>query len=72
MSWEPGGGGDIELYLIEVRFEAWADEAQRHALRRLPTSFVPRSEQVDQLRDAGRKIVTESKDFKQLLTDLER
>jgi NTE family protein len=72
ISTEPGFCGDIEFYLVEVRFEALDDEAERHLLKRLPTSFVLKPEQVDQLKDAARRILTKSKEFRRLVQDLQR
>jgi len=70
VSMAPGGCGDIEFYLVEVRFDALNDEAERHSLKRLPTSFALKPEQVDQLRDAARRILTESKELTRLIRDL--
>jgi NTE family protein len=72
VSTEPGSCGDIEFYLVEVRFEALDDETERHLLKRLPTSFVLKPEQVDQLKDAARRILTKSKEFRRLVQDLQR
>jgi NTE family protein len=70
ISTEPGSCGDIEFYLVQVRFDALDDEAERGVLKRLPTSFALKPEQVDQLRDAARRILTESKEFQRLVRDL--
>ncbi|MCU0589100.1 MAG: patatin-like phospholipase family protein [Syntrophobacteraceae bacterium] len=70
ISVEPGACGDIEFYLIQVRFDALNDEAERAELKRLPTSFVLKPEQVDHLKDAARRILQESKEFQRLLGDL--
>ena len=71
VSTEPEACGDIKFYLVEVRFDALNDEAERHALKTLPTSFVLKSEQVDDLRKAARKILTESREFQLLIHDLQ-
>ncbi|WKZ18138.1 MAG: patatin-like phospholipase family protein [Candidatus Jettenia sp. CY-1] len=68
---EPGGCGDIKFYLVEVRFDALKDEAEREYFKGLPTSFKLSAEQVDQLREVAHRILTESKDFQQLLADLQ-
>lgn len=71
ISREPGACGDIEFYLVQVRFEALDDDAEREELKRLPTSFVLTPEQVDHLRDAARRILQESREFQRLLRDLQ-
>ena len=68
---QPGSCGDIEFYLVEVRFDALDDEAERSYLKRLPTSFALKPEQVDKLRDAARRILTKSREFQRLLQDLQ-
>ncbi len=72
ISTEPGSCGDIEFYLIRVRFDALDDEAERSTLKQLPTSFVLKPEEVDKLRGAARQILTESKEFQRLIRDLQR
>jgi NTE family protein len=72
ISTEPGACGDIEFYLVEVRFDAINDEAERKMLKSLPTSFALKPEQVDSLRFAARQILAESKDFQRLLNDLQQ
>jgi NTE family protein len=72
ISTEPGACGDIEFYLVEVRFDAIADGAERSLLKRLPTSFALKPEQVDHLRNAARQILGESKEFKRLVQDLQQ
>jgi len=59
----------IELYAIDVSFDALKDDAERAYLNDLPTSFVLPAEAVDRLRAAARKIVLESPEFKRLLHD---
>jgi len=67
---EPGSCGDIEFYLVQVKFDALDNEAERTYFKRLPTSFVLEPEQVDKLRDAARRILTQSKEFQRLIKDL--
>jgi NTE family protein len=67
---EPGSCGDIEFYLVEVKFDALDDEAERHYFKRLPTSFALKPEEVDKLRDAARRILTQSKEYQRLVQDL--
>jgi NTE family protein len=69
ISMEPGSCGDIQFYLVQVKFDALDDEAERRALKRLPTSFVLKPEEVDHLRDAARRILADSKEFQQLIHD---
>lgn len=71
VSTEAGSCGDIEFYLVQVRFAALNDEAERSFLEHLPTSFVLKPEEVDKLRDAARRILTESREFQKLMKDLE-
>ncbi|TLD43604.1 MAG: putative lipoprotein [Candidatus Jettenia ecosi] len=68
---EPGGCGDIKFYLVEVRFDMLKDDAEREYLKGLPTSFKLSAEQVDHLREVAHRILTESKDFQQLLAELQ-
>jgi NTE family protein len=70
ISKEPGSCGDIEFYLVLVRFDALDDEAERSELKRLPTSFVLKPEQVDHLKDAAHRILNDSREFQRLLRDL--
>jgi NTE family protein len=72
ISREPGSCGDIEFYLIEVKFDALKSEAERSYFKQLPTSFSLEAEQVDRLRDAAKRILYESREFQRLLTDLQR
>jgi NTE family protein len=69
-STEPGSCGDIQFYLIEVKFEALRDPAERSYLKRLPTSFSLKPEEVDKLRDAAHRILSQSPEFQRLLQDL--
>jgi len=70
ISAEPGSCGDIQFYLVQVKFDALHDEAERSVLKRLPTSFVLKPEEVDHLRDAARRILADSKEFQRLIHDL--
>ncbi len=71
ISTEPGACGDIEFYMIEVRFDALEDDAERSALKRLPTSFALKPEEVDHLKDAAHRILKQSREFQRLLADLQ-
>ena len=68
---EPGSCGDIKFYVVEVKFDALNDDAERHYFKRLPTSFVLKPEEVDKLRDAARRILTKSKEFQRFVNDLQ-
>jgi NTE family protein len=56
--------------MITLGFNDLEDEAERKHLNRLPTSFALRPEDVDRLREAGRKLLRESPAFQALLADL--
>jgi NTE family protein len=71
ISTEPGYCGDIEFYLVQVKFDALDDEAERHYFKGLPTSFVLKPDEVDKLRDAARRILAKSKEFQRLVHDLQ-
>jgi NTE family protein len=47
------------------------DEAERKHLKGLPTSFHLEPEDVDRLREAAKKILTQSEEFQSLVEDLE-
>lgn len=70
ISTEPDACGDIKFYLIEVKFDALPDEAERSYFTQLPTSFKLSDEEVDKLRDASHRILVQSEEFQQLLRDL--
>jgi len=70
VSTEPGSCGDIKFYVVEVRFDALKDEAERDYFGKLRTSFDLASEEVDNIRDAAHRILIESEEFKRLLGDL--
>ena len=70
VSREPGSCGDIEFYMVDVRFENLRDKAEGDYLAQLPTSFRLPSEDVDRLRAAARFLLRESEDFQKLIKDL--
>ena len=72
ISTEPGSCGDIEFYLVQVKFDALDDAAERSYFKHLPTSFVLKPDEVDKLREAARRILTESTEFQRLLRDLQQ
>jgi NTE family protein len=61
---------DMDLYAIDVSFEANPDLAEREYLNSMPTSFALSDEQVDRLRAAAGAAMRESSEFKRLLHDL--
>jgi len=70
ISKEPGSCGDIEFYLVDVRFKNLEDKAEAGYLAKLPTSFRLPSEDVDRLKADARELLSESGDFQKLLKDL--
>jgi NTE family protein len=70
ISTTPGACGDIEFYVVEVKFDALEDETERIYFKRLPTSFSLKSEQVDQLREVAHRILLQSEEFQRFLRDL--
>ena len=70
VSSEPGSCGDINFYVVEVKFDALRDETERMYFKRLPTSFKLPPEKVDQLRDVAHRLLGESEEFQRLLRDL--
>jgi len=70
VSSEPASCGDINFYVVEVKFNALRDEAERKYFKSLPTSFKLSSEQVDKLRDVAHRLLGESEEFQRLLRDL--
>lgn len=72
LSTAPGSCGDIQFYVIEVKFNALKNEAERDYFKRLPTSFSLSSEEVDKLRSAARRILAESQEYQRLLRDLKQ
>ena len=70
ISTTPGSCGDIKFYIVEVSFESLKDKEEGNYLAGLPTSFRLPPEDVDRLRAAAHRILTESDDLKKLLNDL--
>ncbi|MCU0972054.1 MAG: hypothetical protein MUF57_09810 [Gammaproteobacteria bacterium] len=61
---------DIELYVVDVSFEANPSPAERDYLNALPTSFALTDDEVDRLRAAAAAAMRESPEFRRLLEDL--
>jgi len=70
VSSEPASCGDINFYVVEVKFDALKDEAERMYFKRLPTSFKLAPEQVDKLRDIAHRLLVNSEEFQRLMHDL--
>jgi NTE family protein len=70
VSTSPGSCGDIQFYVVEVKFDALKDEAERMHFKKLPTALKLAPEEVDRSRDAARRILSESGEFQRLLRDL--
>jgi len=66
----PGACGDIQFYVVEVKFDALKDEAERMHFQKLPTALKLAPEEVDRSRDAARRLLAESAEFQRLLRDL--
>ena len=59
-----------KAYLIEVNFDALADDVEREHLESLTTSFHLAPEDVDRLKVSAKKILQESNDFQAFIRDL--
>jgi NTE family protein len=70
VSTAPGSCGDIQFYVIEVKFDTLKDETERMYFKRLPTAFKLAPEKVDKLRDVAHRLLVQSEEFKRLLRDL--
>jgi len=57
-------------YLVEVSFDNLEDPEEVRYFKRLPTSFKLSDEQVDRLREAGRRLLRDSPEFQRLLKDM--
>jgi len=70
ISLAPGACGDIQFYLIEIKFDNLRDKDSRRHFKRLPTSFKLDPAEVDQLRAVAKKLLEESPEYQRLLKDL--
>jgi NTE family protein len=66
----PGSCGDIQFFVVEVKFDSLKDEKERMHFKRLPTSFKLKPEQVDELREVAHRLLTQSEEFQQFLSGL--
>ena len=65
-----GSCGDIQFYVVEVKFDALEDKTERMYCKKLPTSFRLKPEQVDRLREAAHQLLVQSEEFQRFLDDL--
>jgi len=70
VSTAPGSCGDIQFYVVEVKFDALKDETERMYFKRLPTAFKLPPEKVDKLRDVAHRLLTDSEEYQKLLREL--
>jgi hypothetical protein len=70
VSTDPGSCGDIEFYVVDVKFDLLEDEKERRYFKKLPTSFKLEPEQVDNLREVAQRILNKSPEFQRFLNDL--
>lgn len=70
ISLDSGACGDIQFYLIEIKFDNIRDEDSRRHFKRLPTSFKLDPVEVDRLRTLARELLQESPEYHRLLSDL--
>ena len=71
ISTEPGECGDIQFHLVEVKFDALKDPAERSYFKQLPTSFKLSDDEVDKLREAARRILKASPEYQRLLKGIQ-
>jgi NTE family protein len=70
VSTAPGSCGDIEFYVVEVKFDALKDETERMHFKRLPTAFKLPSEEIDKLRDVAHRLLVNSEEYQRFLSSL--
>jgi len=61
-----------KFYFVDVSLRSIADESERNRFNSIPTALTLDHQTVDRLRAIARKLLLESPDFKQLVTDLGR
>jgi len=64
------GCDDLKTYLVVVDLEQIKDREKRERLKLLPTSFVLNPEDVNELKQAARELLFQSKEFQRFLTDM--
>ena len=65
-----GDCADFKDYLIYVDLEQLPDKGQSERLKQLPTSFVLKPEEVDELRAAAKTLLLQSKEFNNFMEDM--
>jgi NTE family protein len=70
VSTAPGSCGDIQFYVVEVKFDTLKDEAERMHFKRLPTAFKLPPEEVDKLREVAHRLLVNSEEYQKLLSSL--
>lgn len=60
----------VRTHFVEISFDMLEDDAERDYFKRLPTSFVLSDEQVDRLREVGRRLLLSAPEMKALLEQL--
>jgi NTE family protein len=60
----------VDVFVIDVAFDAIADPVERRYFTVLPTTFSLSAEQVDRLREIGGRLLRESREYKRLLCSL--
>jgi NTE family protein len=67
---DPGACGDIQFYLIEIKFDNIRDKDLQRHFKRFPTSFKLDPREVDQLRAIAKKLLEESPEYQRFLKNL--
>lgn len=67
---DTAGCDDFKGHLIVIDLNSLKDKERRERLKQLPTSFVLKPEDVDELRKAARELIGESKIFQQFINDM--
>jgi NTE family protein len=67
VSTAPGSCGDIEFYVVDVKFDELKDEAEQMYFKRLPTAFKLPPEVVDKLRDVAHRLLVDSEEYQKFL-----
>jgi len=61
---------DFKAYLVYVDLDQVTDKEQRDRMKGLPTSFVLQPEEVDELREVARTVLTNNKNLKKFIDEL--
>lgn len=61
---------DFKDYLVYIDLDQLPDKEQSERLKKLPTSFVLQPDQVDELRQAAKTVLSNSKQFQKFLGEL--